>query len=68
MTARELIRELLDLRRMDEEVLLCIDKEFVGEDGLCKGYVFRIDKVRGNEIVFTDWRDTEGGKTNDKDN
>ena len=59
MTVRELINKLLD-RPMDEEVLLCYDKEHIDEHGdICHGYAFRIDAVKDSEIMFTDWRDKE---------
>ena len=57
MTARELINKLLDLP-MDREILLCYKKEFIDERGnKCSGYIFHIDDVRNDEIMFTDWRD-----------
>jgi hypothetical protein len=57
MTARELINKLLDAP-MDDEVLLCYDKEHIDKYGeKCTGYVFNIDDVRNGEIMFTDWRD-----------
>lgn len=57
MTVRELINKLLD-KPMDEEVLLCYDKEHIDERGeKCSGYAFHIDDIKGSEIKFTDWRD-----------
>mgnify|MGYP003295481430 CR=1 FL=1 len=57
MTVRELINKLLD-RPMDDEVLLCYDKEHIDEHGeKCSGYVFHIDDVKESDIMFTDWRD-----------
>ena len=57
MTVKELITKLLD-SPMNEDVLLCYDKEHIDELGeKCIGYVFNIDDVRGKEIMFTDWRD-----------
>lgn len=59
MTVKELITKLLD-SPMDEEVLLCYDKEHIDERGeKCSGYCFNIDDVRNGEIIFTDWRDKE---------
>lgn len=59
MTARVLINILLDMP-MDDEVFLCYKKEHIDEYGeKCSGYCFNIDDVRGNEIMFTDWRDKE---------
>lgn len=56
MTVKELITKLLD-RPMDDEALLCYDKEHVNERGeKCSGYVFHIDDVRESDIMFTDWR------------
>ena len=57
MTTRELINKLLD-RPMDEEILLCYPKEHDdGYGGTCSGYVFHIDDVKDNDIIFTDWRE-----------
>ena len=57
MTARELINKLLD-RPMEDEVLLCYEKEHIDERGeKCSGYAFNIDDVKESEIMFTDWRD-----------
>lgn len=57
MTVKELITKLLD-RPMDDEVLLCYDKEHIDSHGeFCNGYVFHIDDVMCSEIMFTDWRD-----------
>lgn len=57
MTVKELITKLLD-SPMNEEVLLCYDKEHIDEFGeKCGGYGFNIDDVQGSKIMFTDWRD-----------
>ena len=57
MTARELINKLLDAP-MDDEVMLCYDKEHIDEYGeKCSGYCFHIDDVKNSDIMFTDWRD-----------
>lgn len=62
MTVRELINKLLD-RPMDDEVLLCYDKEHIDERGeKCDGYGFHIDDVKESEIMFTDWRDEKADK------
>lgn len=66
MTTREIINKLLD-RPMDQEVLLCYEKEFIDENGVkCSGYNFHIDDIEGNQIMFTDWRDFV--KVNEKNN
>lgn len=57
MTVKELIYKLLGMP-MDDEVMLCYDKEHIDEHGeKCRGYSFTIDDVKGSEIMFTDWRD-----------
>ena len=57
MTVRELINKLLD-SPMDEEVMLCYNKEHIDERGeKCSRYAFHIDDVEEGEIIFTDWRD-----------
>lgn len=57
MTVKELINKLLD-RPMDDEVLLCYEKEHKDEYGeKCRGYAFHIDDVKESDIMFTDWRD-----------
>lgn len=62
MTVKELINKLL-YEKMDNEVLLCYEKEHIDERGdKCKGYCFRIDDVTNGYIMFTDWRDKDNEK------